>query len=397
MLKSPTPSVADVFITAELARRAPKQTDHLQEKRALQDLAMRMADAPEEVLPRFVDLAMQMTGGISAGLSLYEGDDTRLFRWRYLRGVLSTFEGAPTPRNFSPCGVTLDENRPVLARHPERAYDWIADAGIVVPEVLLVPLYVGSEKPLGTLWIVAGQEGHFDAGHARAMTELATLVGIALKLRENQTRLTRALEEQERLSAEMDHRIKNLFSIAESMIRSTARTTSTKEQMVTALSGRLHALANAHSLVRRKVHSSGDGLRTTDLGEVVEAITRPHDPDPCARFTIEGPRVPCSDKAVDGIALVIHELATNASKYGALSVDEGCVDICWRPTGEERLHLTWVERGGPPVEQPPRMNGYGSRLVHATVTRQFGGTLKYDWRREGLSVTMTLPSGSLLV
>jgi len=390
------PSFADVFITDELARRAPKKPDYLQEKLALQELAARMFDAPEEVLPRFVDFAMEITGGVSAGLSLYEGDDRRYLRWRYLRGGLSSFEGKATPRDFSPCGVTLGENRPVLSLHPERAYGWIAEAGIVAPEVLLLPLYIGSKEPLGTLWIVSEKEGHFDAGHARAMTELATFVGAALSLNESQRRLSRALEEQERLAAEMDHRIKNLFAIAESMIRTTARSTSTKEEMAVALSGRLHALASAHSLVRRKVRSGKEGLRTTDLGEVIETILLPHALDPSRRLHIEGPPVSCGDKAVDGIALAIHELATNASKYGALSTDEGRVEIRWqRP--DDRLVVTWVERGGPPVEKAPKVTGYGSRLISATVTRQFGGTLKYDWRQEGLAVTMTLPSSSLLL
>src|SRR5688500_2715530 len=79
---------SDLFITEELSRRTPKQPYLLQQKRPLQELAARMLERPEEVLPRFVDLAMEMTGAVSAGLSLYEGDDTREFRWRYLRGLL---------------------------------------------------------------------------------------------------------------------------------------------------------------------------------------------------------------------------------------------------------------------------------------------------------------------
>jgi PAS domain S-box-containing protein len=192
-------SIDDVFITDELDRRAPKKTDYLQEKLALQDLAARMADEPEEVLPRFVDLALEMTGGVSAGLSLYEDDPAPgVFRWQYLRGVLSPFDGATTPRDFSPCGITLDRNAPVLSAHPERVYGWIADAKIVVPEVLLVPLYMGGTVPLGTLWIVSDREEHFDSGHARALTDLAAFVGIALRMIRSEQRLKQALEAQAR-------------------------------------------------------------------------------------------------------------------------------------------------------------------------------------------------------
>ena len=127
----------DLYITGELDRRPVGASDPLGEKLALQDLAARMVDQPEEVLPRFVDLAMALTGGISAGLSLYEENPAPgIFRWRYLRGTLSPFDGATTPRDFSPCGITLDQNQPVLSLHPERFYDWISDASIVVPEVL---------------------------------------------------------------------------------------------------------------------------------------------------------------------------------------------------------------------------------------------------------------------
>ncbi len=192
-------TVADVFITDELDRRAPKKTDYLQEKLAVQDLAARMADQPEEVLPRFVDLALEMTHGVSAGLSLYEEDPAPgVFRWQYLRGVLAPFNGATTPRDFSPCGITLDRNAPVLSLHPERVYGWIADANIVVPEVLLIPLYLGGKVPLGTLWIVSDREGHFDRGHARALTELAAFVGIALRMVRSEQRLHQTLEAQER-------------------------------------------------------------------------------------------------------------------------------------------------------------------------------------------------------
>src|SRR5580698_10665629 len=196
-LQTLEPSIASVFITDELERRPPKKTDYLKEKLALQDLAARMANQPEEVLPRFVDLAMDITGGISAGLSLFEPTPAPgVFRWSYLRGVLAPFTGATTPRNFSPCGITLDRNAPVLSLHPERVYDWISDANIVVPEVLLVPLYLGEKVPLGTLWIVSDREGHFDSGHARAITELAAFVGIALRMVRSEERLKLSLDAQ---------------------------------------------------------------------------------------------------------------------------------------------------------------------------------------------------------
>ena len=184
---SPPLTVADISITEELDRRAPPKTDYLREKLALQDLAVRMAERPEEVFPRLVDLALEITGSASAGLSLSEESSApAVFRWRHLRGELAPFEGVTTPRGFSPGGVALDHGGPVLLRHPERVYDWIANAKIILPEMLLVPLYLGDKVPVGALWVVADREGHFDSGHARVLRELAAFVGIALRMLRNE-------------------------------------------------------------------------------------------------------------------------------------------------------------------------------------------------------------------
>jgi two-component sensor histidine kinase len=398
LLRQKAPSIADVYITEELQRRAPKKTDYLQEKLALQDLAGRMADHPQEVLPRFVDLAMQMTGGISAGLSLYEESPSPgVFRWQFLRGVLSPFNGATTPRNFSPCGVTLDQNAPVLSTYPERVYDWIADANITVPEVLLVPLYLGGKNPLRTLWIVSGQEGHFDRGHARVAMELASFVGIALRMLQSEQRLQRALAEQETLAKEMSHRVKNLFAMTDGMIRMSAKGAGTKDEMARMLSGRLRALADAHSLVQRSFSEGGEVQNVSDLGTLVRAIVRPHENFgdlKRSRFSIDGPDIPCGERATNGVALVLHEFATNAAKYGALTVDGGCIDINWRQA-DERLILSWVEHGGPPIIAPPPVRGFGSALAQKMVAGQFGGTLEHDWKQAGLAVTISIPIDSL--
>ena len=316
------PAVADVFITAELQRRTPKKTDFLQEKLALQEMAAHMADRPAEVLPRFVDLAMGMTGGVSGGLSLYEPEPAPgVFRWQHLRGTLERFNGATTPRDYSPCGVTLDQNAPVLAAHPERVYDWKADANIVVPEVLLVPLYIGGTAPLGTLWIVSERSGHFDSGDARVMSELASFVGIALRMLQAERRLEQALAEQQTLAQEMSHRVKNLFAMTTGLVRLSAKDAGTKDDLVRLLSGRLRALADVHALVRRDFgaqHSAAP--RSSDLGDLIRTIVQPYekgDSGSKSRISIDGPPVSCADHAINGIALVLHELATNATKYGA--------------------------------------------------------------------------------
>ena len=169
--------LSDIIISHELLLRTG-QPDYLREKLALQDLAQHMSEQPSELLPRLVNLAMEACDSDSAGISVLRGDQ---FHWLGLQGALKKFEGATTPRNFSPCGVCLDELAPVLMENPERQYGWISEAGIVVPEVLLVPLMDG-ERALGTLWVVAREGQHFDAEHARAVTELSKFAGIALRM-----------------------------------------------------------------------------------------------------------------------------------------------------------------------------------------------------------------------
>ncbi len=380
-----------VYPDGELDRRPVPERDHATDKAAIQDLAARMVDEPEAVLPRFVELAMKIGGGVSAGLSLFEGGPgAGVFRWRHLHGSLAAFESATTPRDFSPCGVVLDRKAPVLTINSERAYNWISDENIVLPEVLLVPLFAGVQ-PLGTLWVVSDTPGHFHNGHAQSLADLAAFTGIALRMISAERALSAALEEQSFLAKEMNHRVKNLFAVTDGMIRASARGETTKEAMAEALSGRLHALASAHSLVSRHLNDVGRAPRTSDLRSVLDAVLKPHDrnADGVSPIKIEGPLVRCGDRAINGIALMFHELATNAAKYGALSVPTGNVEVQWEKKGDD-LIVTWEEQGGPPVVSP-KSNGFGGSLVQNTITRQFRGALERDWREGGLSVKITMP------
>ena len=377
----------EVDISSELETRPFERADFLREKMAIQDLTARMVTGPEEVLPRFVELALQMSGGTSAGLSLFD-PDAMIFRWIHLCGELSAFEGATTPRNYSPCGVTLDRCAPTLIRHPEWAYSWVADAKIVLPEVLLVPLFIGKAEALGTLWVVASDEGHFHGGHARFASELATLVGIALHVKRSEDHLKLALEAQETLTREMNHRVKNVFALTEGLLRQTLRSSATKEEMAEALSGRLHALSSAHWLVLRDNASQQGAL---DLHSLAAAILAPHGHGDI--LSIVGEALTCGETVASSIALVLNELATNSAKYGALATDVGRVSVKWDFIGD-LFELTWTESGGPPVSAPTR-SGFGSKLIETTIVRQFKGSVDYRWQPEGLAVDFKIPASVL--
>jgi two-component sensor histidine kinase len=389
---------SDLYITLELQRRVPKATDYLSEKLALQDIAAQMVDDPEQVLPKLVERAMAMTGAASAGISAFEAQEgtAGIFRWRHLRGELARFVGATTPRDYSPCGVCLDRFEPTLTRRPERHYSWIAEAGVVCPEVLLVPLYVARGEPLGTLWIVSEEEGYFDSGHARIMRELATFTGIALAMLRDQQRLQDAVTQQELLTAEMSHRVKNLFSIVDVMIRVSQKSATSPAHMAKILSGRLHALAAAHAFVRRSFSKDGGqppqpGISLNDLSL---AILKPYELPDIKRFVVEGPDISLGSHAITGLALVFHEFATNAAKYGALAREDGRVSVSWRHEGET-LALQWRETGGPMITAEPVQQGFGSTLARNTVVRQLGGAFSLSWRQEGLLADFTLPLAKL--
>ncbi|MET4697033.1 two-component sensor histidine kinase [Constrictibacter sp. MBR-5] len=397
----------DVFITDELNTRAPGRVDSLKEKQALQDLAGRMSSWPEEVLPRFVELAMEMTEGSSAGLSLYEEEPAPgVFRWRWLQGLLSPFEGTTVPRDFSPCGVALDRNDIVLCAHPERVYNWIAEAGLTIPEALLVPLYLGGTVPLGTLWIIGRGPRHFDRGHARAMKELASFVDIALRMVRTEERLQQALDAQQMLAREMSHRIKNLFAMTNGLLRLSAHAASDKDELVQLMSGRLQALATAHALVRPafrgpvrgdRDHAGAAKAAGHDLDTLIRTIVSPYErsgTEQGSRFAIAGPGVSCGEQSSNGMALVLHELATNAAKYGALTTEHGRIAVDWR-LSEGKLALQWEETGGRPIEAEPASTGFGGSLVRTIVQHQFDGTLSYDWRGDGITVRIAVPADRL--
>ena len=343
-----------------------------------------MIDHLADILPRLVDLALEMCEGTSAGLSLFEASPAPgIFRWHDLRGVLAKFEGATTPRRFSPCGAYLDLNTPLLSQHPERFYTWIAEADISVPELLLVPLHMGGPEELGTLWVVADDEGHFNSGHSRVLTELAKFAGIVIRMQRTEQRLQQALERQ--------------FALTDGMVRISARTASDPQEIARILSGRLGALALAHDLVRRVSGRDGPLDAGTALGNLIHAIVLPFENSVAierARFNINGPVVLLGSPAANGLALVFHELATNSAKYGALTADDGFIEVRWSQRNG-RVDLAWREQGGPMIAEAPTSNGFGTSLAKKTVVGQLGGELSYDWLPEGVVVSISVPVESL--
>jgi two-component sensor histidine kinase len=378
--------VAQTLVTDQLLSRETGSPDYLREKLALQDLARSMSDEPTRVLPRLVQLAMELCEAGSAGVSILE-PETNQFRWFGLAGVLSVFEGEKTPRDNSPCGVCLDIEGPVLMEHPERAFDWIRNADIAVPEVLLVPLSRTGLDAIGTLWVVSDRTGHFNSSHARMLTELASFAAMALRMIQTEEQLHAALQQQEVLAREMSHRVKNLFSLMAGMVRMSHRGATSADDLSDRLIGRIMALSDAHALVRRQF-ADGAPVVTT-LCDIIDRILRPYGQ---SRWSIDGPALAVGEKATNSLALIFHELATNAAKYGAFHAENGSVAVAWTANDND-VALSWCEAGGP-VTAPVGEAGFGTRLIEATV-QGVNGAIDYQWKPDGLVVQVRLPLSAL--
>ena len=191
----------------------------------------------------------------------------------------------------------------------------------------------------------------------------------------------RAEERQILLAEEVDHRARNVVAVVQSIMRLTRA--ESIDEYISALDGRVGALSNAHRLL---ASSRWEGA---DLNRLVEEEFAPYRASGSERVSTRGPIVLLPPATAQTIALALHELATNAAKYGALSNEHGRVDLSWR-TEPGKLELIWVESGGPEIT-PPNRGGYGSRAIVAGIERQLGGIVDFDWQAGGLRCTLSLP------
>jgi len=200
-----------------------------------------------------------------------------------------------------------------------------------------------------------------------------------------------ALDEREVVSQELSHRIKNIFAVISGLVTIAARTRPQLKPLVDDLRDRIIALGRAHDFVRPHSPASRTEARPDSLYGLLADLFRPYEGG--ERITIVGDDAAIDDRSATPLALLFHELATNATKYGALSTAEGRVTLAIA-AGPDRTAMTWRERGGPVVREPSA-TGFGSQLVELSAVRQLGGTVTRDWAPDGLTMTIDLPSAVL--
>jgi two-component sensor histidine kinase len=219
----------------------------------------------------------------------------------------------------------------------------------------------------------------------QAKLSAATLLaqaGIDAKEREAADKLQKLILE------ELHHRIKNTLATVGAIASQSLRHAPSMQDAQHAIEGRLLALGRAHDLLLQ-VRWTG-----ADLRKIVTGATEPFDNADTPRFSIDGPGVDIASGAVVAIAMTLNELCTNTTKFGALSVPDGHVDVSWVvDAASARLRFTWKELGGPPVAAPTRQS-FGSRLIE-TLGRQLKGDVKLTYAPDGFVYVLDVPLASL--
>ncbi|HEY2228637.1 MAG TPA: response regulator [Xanthobacteraceae bacterium] len=230
-------------------------------------------------------------------------------------------------------------------------------------------------RPSGELrWCIGAVAASIDANR-----RVVGLSGVTVDITERKS----AEERQTLLVREVDHRARNALAVVQSMIRLTRA--ETKEAYIAAVEGRITALSRAHVLL------SQSRWQGANLSRILDEELAPYRRSEADKIFTAGPEVFLEPATAQILALTLHELATNAAKYGALSSTSGRVKLSWE-LGPNGLILTWLESGGPIVE-PPSSLGYGTRVISASVERQLDGGATFEWHRDGLRFIMSVPLG----
>jgi two-component sensor histidine kinase/CheY-like chemotaxis protein len=223
-------------------------------------------------------------------------------------------------------------------------------------------------------WCIGAAAASIDANR-----RIVGLSGVTVDITDRKS----AEDRQTLLVREVDHRARNALAVVQSIIRLTRA--ESKEAYIAAVEGRITALSRAHVLL------SQSRWQGANLSRILDEELAPYRRSEAEKIVASGPEVFLEPATAQILALALHELATNAAKYGALSSTFGRVTLSWE-LGTSCLVLQWVENGGPTV-QPPCSEGYGTRVIGASVERQLDGCATFDWHPDGLRFTMSIPLG----
>jgi light-regulated signal transduction histidine kinase (bacteriophytochrome) len=234
--------------------------------------------------------------------------------------------------------------------------------------------------------LVEGRSRPFTASELRvAETLRATLIEVVLRLAdEASAERQQASARQELLIAELNHRVRNILGVIRGLIRQSQPSEEPVKEFVKLVDGRIHALARAHNQI------TDDHWGPAPMQALIDAEAAAF-VDERDRVVSDGVPVLLNPQAYSTMALVLHELVTNSTKYGSLSLPEGRVRISWRRNAEQDLVIHWQESGGPPVQAPTR-RGFGTTIIDRSVPYDLGGAAQIDYNPDGVSAQFRIPA-----
>ena len=308
-------------------------------------------------------------------------------RLRWIASIVELSDDVIISKNLD--GVIISWNKGA-----ERVFGFTAEEAIGQPITIVIPEDRHDEERKLLTRIRRGERiEHYETVRRRKHGSLiavsltvspvrdaeGTIVG-ASKIARDITEQRRSQEQIATLAREAEHRSKNLLATVQAIVHLSQ--SETPDGLKRAIEGRIQALANVHSLF---VKSRWIGA---ELSTVAKQELTPYMQKKESRVSIEGPQVLLEPNSAQAIAVTLHEMATNAAKYGALSATEGQVEVKWSHTADGRLILLWTETGGPPVKAPTGQ-GFGGKVIKSMI-EQLKGQTRFDWRPEGLVCEITL-------
>ena len=374
----------DLLSTARLYKRRPRPPALESELSAHRELSSLMTVDPELAIQRFLDLALELCPAAgSAGLSeLGEDDDGQpIFKWTMMSGAFAPYVGGSTPRNFSPCGLCLDNHHTILVERPARVFTYFREAEPQIAEGLIVPLYDTGKRPLGTLWVTSHDPRRkFDPTDARIMEQLAVELVLAIKLRRKATiaaKLEETARDNKMLVNEVRHRVKNMIQMTTSLLQLQERSVGSEEARLALreATDRLRVLSTVYETL---LNPSADS-RCIDAGELIGSLTRAlHGSAPAGRGVTL--RIECDSRLIEvssaiPLGLIVNEAITNALKHGFAAGEPGEVAVEFNCDGRQCSLV--ISDSGCGFEEPLRDGSLGMRLMN-NLARQLGATLSID-------------------
>ena len=364
----PVPVIPDVLrakvkVFVELFRKT-RQLEELN-----RELEKRVAERTAALANSAVQLQQseQLRGlALAAGqMGCWEWDAGReVATWdRGQRTIFGVDQNAfePTPQNVRPL-IHPDDLEPIVEAFRKMGRD-----------TATLQTEFRALRPNGELrWCLGAAAANFDE-----FNRLVGLGGITVDITDRKL----AEERQKLLAEEVDHRARNVVAVVQSILRLTRA--NNIDDYIAAVDGRIGALSTAHRLL---ANSRWEGA---DLRKLVDEEFAPYRIGDHTRIMVSGPTVVLAPAIAQTIALALHELATNAAKYGALSTNSGCIRLNWELL-PHTIEFDWVESGGPKIN-PPKRRGYGTRIFSGGIEHQLGGVVDFRWHADGLHCKLSIP------